>query len=78
MSDYDFGMLMDEKLSKSERFDMRIELMGDLGKVLKTDQKQFVTTFLPTPGELPIWAGEEEKTPRSGNRLSDTLNLCAR
>lgn len=43
MSDYDFGVLLSDKLSKSARFDRRIELMGELGRVLKTDKVEVIS-----------------------------------
>lgn len=36
-SDYDFGVLFSPNLSSHERFDMRLEILGFLTGVLKTD-----------------------------------------
>lgn len=36
-SDYDFAVLVDNKISKEERIDLRLALMDDLSKVFKVD-----------------------------------------
>lgn len=36
-SDYDFAILIDEDLSKGKRFDLRLRLMAEISKALKTD-----------------------------------------
>ena len=58
MSDYDFGVLMNDKLSKSVRFEKRIELMGKLGKVLKTDKVEVVSLHdVPTGLQFAVVSG---------------------
>jgi len=38
LSDYDFGFIFWEKLSKTERFDLRLKLFGELAKRLKVSE----------------------------------------
>ena len=42
LSDYDFGILFDEKVSKSERFDLKLDIMGFLSHIFKTDNVDVV------------------------------------
>jgi len=38
LSDIDIGVYLDEKLSKSKRFDIRLKLISEISSVLKTDK----------------------------------------
>lgn len=42
MSDYDFAIYFDEKTSKKKQFYIRLQLIGDLTKELKTDKVDVV------------------------------------
>lgn len=42
LSDYDFAVLFDEKLSSSERFDLKLDIMGFLSHLFKSDNVDVV------------------------------------
>lgn len=42
LSDYDFGVLFDDKLSSGERFDLKLDVMGFLSHLFKTDHVDVV------------------------------------
>ena len=43
LSDYDFAVLFDESISSSKRFDLKLELIVFLSKLLKTDKVDVVS-----------------------------------
>ncbi len=49
LSDYDFGVLFDEKVSKSERFDFKLDIMGFLSHIFKTDNVDVVDLNFASP-----------------------------
>ena len=42
MSDYDFAVMLPEKLSANKRFDIRLKLMGDVGRIVKCENLDLV------------------------------------
>lgn len=42
LSDVDVGVLLNESLSKKERFDLQLKLIGDVADILKTDRVDLV------------------------------------
>lgn len=42
LSDVDIGVLLDESLSKKERFDLQLKFMGEIAALLKTDRIDLV------------------------------------
>ena len=42
LSDYDFAVLFDEQISSSERFDLKLDLITFLSRLLKTDKVDVV------------------------------------
>jgi len=42
LSDVDIGVLLDDSLSKKERFDLQLKLIGDIAEILKRDRIDLV------------------------------------
>lgn len=42
LSDVDIGILLDDKLTKKEMFDVELKLMSEIGAILKTDKVDLV------------------------------------
>ncbi len=42
LSDIDIAVLLDESLSKKQRFDLQLELISDISEILKTDKIDLV------------------------------------
>ena len=42
LSDYDFGILFQQNIDKSKSFDLKLEYMGQLAKILRTDKVDVV------------------------------------
>jgi len=42
LSDVDIAVLLDDSLSKKERFDLQLKLIGDLSAILKTDNLDLI------------------------------------
>lgn len=42
LSDVDLGVLLDDSLSKKERFDLQLKLIGDIAELLKRDRIDLV------------------------------------
>jgi predicted nucleotidyltransferase len=49
LSDYDFAVLFDEKISSRERFDLKLELIAFLSKLFKTDKVDVVDINTASP-----------------------------
>jgi len=49
LSDYDFAALFDEQISSSERFDLKLEFITFLSKLLKTDKVDVVDLNTVSP-----------------------------
>lgn len=60
LSDFDFAVLFNKKVDKSERFDLKLKYMGDLGSILKTDKVEILDL-----NEAPLYFRYSAIAPRA-------------
>ena len=71
-SDYDFGVVFSEDISKKDRFDKRLEYMGRLGKIVGSDHVEVIDL-----NQSPVFLQYSVISPRKDIYIKDEKNRIA-
>lgn len=72
LSDYDFGVVFQEKLSRRERFQRRLQFVGEVGKILKSNKVELVDfESVPLRFRYEIIAPKQEVMVQDRSRLNE-------